>query len=87
MTRPVIDLDNLVEPLDPTQAWRRGDHSVRLAIQVRPADLSVSYALMEGSGIRQPAFFRWLFQKGNEAAVIEQFARLKLRSETFDAYS
>ncbi len=59
-----MKLSDIVEPLPVGRAWNRGDHSERQTIQCRPSDMSVMYALMQGSGVRNAAFAIHLFQIG-----------------------
>jgi hypothetical protein len=68
-----VSLPDLVEPLCGAQAWVRSDHSVRLTLQLRPADKSIMYALMDGAGAREAAFARYVFQRGLETLVLERF--------------
>ncbi len=69
MTAPAI-----VEPLITDQAWAWGGYSVRRTIQLRPADISLAYACMDGSGAREASFFRWIFQRGLEVVIMEKYA-------------
>ena len=59
----------IVEPLLCDQAWEWSGKSVRLTIQVRPRDMSVMYALMEGTGAKPATFARHTFQTGLDTKI------------------
>lgn len=63
-----------VEPLPSGRQWVRGDHSVRLTVQVRPHDIATMERLMAGTGARQSQFARRMLQRGLEAEHIDQAA-------------
>lgn len=64
----------IVEPLVTDRAWVCSGYPVRRTIQMRAADLSLLYACMVGTGAREAAYIRWVFQRGLEVVILEKYA-------------
>ncbi len=62
----------IVEPLVTDQAWVCNGYPVRRTIQLREVDLSLLYACMVGSGAKEAAYSRWVFQKGLHTVIMEK---------------